>query len=74
MKIVKVDTLAWQKISKCHFLEDIENSLHEVTHTGLEPRQFFLFEISQQIQSLETSKVWAENFLANLHKNLMNKC
>ena len=56
--IVKVDALARQKNSKRHFLKDIENSFHQVTHTGragLEPHHFFLFKISQQIQSLETS-------------------
>ena len=41
--IVKVDTLAQSKISKHHFLKDIENFFHEVTHRGLEPHQFFLF-------------------------------
>ena len=41
--IFKVDALAWQKNSKCHFLEDIENSFHEVTHIGLEPHHFFSF-------------------------------
>ena len=41
--IVKVDPLAWSKISKRHFLKDIKNSFHEVTHIGLEPRQFFSF-------------------------------
>ena len=39
--IVKVDALAWQKNSKQHFLKDIENSFHQVTHIGLEPRQKF---------------------------------
>ena len=59
--IMKMDTLARSKISKCHFSKDIENSFHEATHIGLEPHQFFfLFRISQQIQSLETSKVLAE--------------
>ena len=32
------------KILKCHFLKDIENSFHEVTHIGLEPHQFFSFQ------------------------------
>ena len=35
--IMKVDLLASQKISKCHFLKDIENFFHEVTHIDLEP-------------------------------------
>ena len=43
MDIKKVDALARQKISKCHFLKDIENSFHEVTHIGLEPHQFIFF-------------------------------
>ena len=42
--VVKVDTLAQQKNSKRHFLKDIENSFHEVTHIGLEPHQFFSFQ------------------------------
>jgi len=58
--IVKVDALAWQKNSKCHFFRDIKNSFHEVTHIGLEPHQFFLFKISQQMQLLEASKVSAK--------------
>ena len=56
MDILKVDALAWQKNSKRHFFGDIENSFHEVTHIGLEPHQFFLFQISQQIRLLEASK------------------
>ena len=45
---------------KTLFFGDIENSFHEGTHIGLEPHQFFLFTISQQIQLLEASKVSAE--------------
>ena len=41
--IVKVEALAWQKNSKRHFLKDIENSFHQVTHLGLEPHQIFSF-------------------------------
>ena len=41
--IVKVDALAQWKISKRHFLKDIENSFQEVTPMGLEPHQFFSF-------------------------------
>ena len=41
--IVKVDALARSKISKCHFLKDIENSFQEVTNMGLEPHQIFSF-------------------------------
>ena len=53
----------------------------------LEPRHFFLFEISQQIQSLEAFKVLGEMgrggqgvqkmakiFDSNLHRHVMNKC
>ena len=43
MEIFKVDALARQKNSKRHFLKDIENSYHQVTHIGLEPQQFFSF-------------------------------
>ena len=42
---------------KCHFLRDIENSFHEVTHMGLEPHHLILFKIYQQIQLLETFKI-----------------
>ena len=53
--------LGLAKKFKTPFLKDIESSFHEVTHIGLEPHQFFfLFTISQQIQSLERSKVVAE--------------
>ena len=56
-----MDALARQKISKRHFLEDIENSLYEGTHIGVEPQKiFFLFKISQQIQLIEMSKVFAK--------------
>ena len=45
--IVKVDPLLIQKISKRHFLGDIEKSFQEVTPMGPEPHQFFfLFKIS----------------------------
>ena len=43
LDIVKVDALAWPKISKRHYLKDIENSFHVVTDIGLEPLQFFPF-------------------------------
>ena len=43
MDVLKVDALAQWKISKHHFLKDIENSLHEATHLGLEPHHFFFF-------------------------------
>ena len=60
MDIVKVDLLLVQKISKHHFLRDIEKSFQEVTPMGPEPHHFFLFEIIQQIKFLEASKVSAE--------------
>ena len=41
--IVKLDLLAFQKISKRHFLRDIEKSCQEVTSMGPEPRHFFSF-------------------------------
>ena len=55
--ILKVDAWLVRKNLKCHFSRDIENSFHEVTHMGLEPQHFFIFEISQQIWSLEMFKV-----------------
>ena len=55
-----MDLLLVRKISKRHFLRDIGKSFQEVTPIGQETHRFFLFEISQQIQSLETSKVLAE--------------
>ena len=84
---MKVDALAWSKFWKRHFFRDIQNSFHEVTHIGLEPHLFFLFKVSQQTQSLETSKVLAEMgrgwqagwvmvkiFLSNLHRHVMENC
>ena len=38
--IVKVDLLAFQKISKRHFLRGIEKSFQEVTPIGPEPHIF----------------------------------
>ena len=46
MDIVKVDPLAFQKISKRHFLEDIEKSFQEVTPISPEPHHFFPFQNS----------------------------
>ena len=60
MDIVKVDPLLVRKISKRHFLRDIEKSFQEVTPMGPEPHHFFLFEKSQEIWLLEASKVSAE--------------
>ena len=36
-----LDGRAVQKISKCHFFQDIKNSFHGVTWMGLEPHQNF---------------------------------
>ena len=56
-----MDPQAFQKNQKRHFFRDIEKSFQEVTPIGPEPHKFFfLFEISQQIQSLEASKLLAE--------------
>ena len=55
-----LDTLLVRKISKRHFLKDIKNSFQEVTQIDPEPRHFFLFQISQQIELLQTSKILAE--------------
>ena len=57
---MKVDPLAFQKISKRHFLRDIEKSFQEITPIGPKPHHLFPFQISQQIQSLEAFKVLAE--------------
>ena len=57
---MKMDPLAFRKISKRHFLIDIEKSFQELTPKGPEPHLFFLFKISQQIWSLEASKILAE--------------
>ena len=48
----------FSKISKCHFLRDIEKSFQKVTSIGPEPHHFFLFRISQQIRLREVSKFW----------------
>ena len=55
-----MDLLLVPKILKCHFLRDIEKSFQEVTPIGPELHQIFLFRISQQIRSLEASKVLAK--------------
>ena len=61
MDIVKMDPLAFRKISKRHFLRDIEKSFQEITPMGPEPHQFFfLFKISQQIWWLEAPKILAK--------------
>ena len=62
---MKVDLLLVQKISKHHFLRDIEKSFQEVTPIGLEPHHFFLLKISQQIRLLDAPKVLAETLDAS---------
>ena len=57
---MRVDQQAFQKNQKRHFFRDIEKSFQEVSPIGPEPHQFFLFEISQQIRSLEAFKVSAD--------------
>ena len=62
--IVKMDALAWWKISKHHFIKDIENSFHEVTHIGLKPHQFFSFwniltnTVARAVQSFGQNEPW----------------
>ena len=43
-----------------NFKTGIKKSSQEITPKGSEPHHYFLFRISQQIQSLEASKVWAK--------------
>ena len=59
MDIVKVDPQAFQKNQKRHLFRDIEKPFQEVPPIGPEPQLFFSF-LSQQIPSLEASKVLAE--------------
>ena len=54
---MKVDPQAFQKSQKRHFFRDIEKPFQEVAPIG---PSFFLFRISQQIRSLEASKVSAK--------------
>ena len=65
MDIVKVHPSLVRKISKRHFLRDIEKSFQKDTPMGPEPHHFFLFEIPQQIWLLEASKVLAETLDAS---------
>ena len=69
--IVKVDALAQQKISKCHFFRGIENSFREVTHTiGLEPRQYFSFQnistntVARGLKSFGGNGLWLTGCLS----------
>ena len=77
--IVKVDALAQQKISKCHFFRGIENSFREVTHTiGLEPRQYFSFQnistntVARGVQSFGQNEPWLAGWLTNT-QNFLKK-
>ena len=68
--IVKMDALAWWKISKHHFIKDIENSFHEVTHIGLKPHQFFSFwniltnTVARAVQSFGWNGPWLAGWLS----------
>ena len=61
---MKVDPLLVQKISKRHFLRDIEKSFQEVTPIGLEPHHFFSFEnistnmVARGVQSFGQRGPW----------------
>ena len=71
MDIVKVDLLLVRKISKRHFLRDIEKSFQEVTPIGPEPHQFFSFwnistnTIARGIQSFGRNGPWLAGWLSN---------
>ena len=62
--IIYLDTLLVQKISKCHFLKDIEKSFQEVTPMSPEPRYFFSFlnistnMVARGIQSFGQNGPW----------------
>ena len=68
--ILKMDALAWWKISKHHFIKDIENSFHEVTHIGLKPHQFFSFwniltnTVARTVQSFGWNGPWLAGWLS----------
>ena len=55
-----MDRQAFEKIVKRHFFQDIEISFKWVTGIILKITQFFLFEKSQQMWSLEAFKILAE--------------
>ena len=69
--IVKVDPLLVRKISKCHFLRDIEKSFQEVTPMGPEPHHFFSFwnistnMVAWGIQSFGQNGPWLVGRLSN---------
>ena len=55
-----LDSAVIRKISKRRFFQDIINSFQGATQLGLKPPQFFCFKKSQQKQSLEAFKFWAD--------------
>ena len=71
MDVVKVDLLLVQKISKRHFLRDIEKSFQEVTLMGPEPHHFFSFwnistnMVARGIQSFGRNGPWLAGWLTN---------
>ena len=72
--IVKVDALAWPKISKHHFLKDIEKSSQEATPIGPEPHHFFPFQnistntVTRGVQSFGRNGLWLAGWLSNSQK------
>ena len=59
-----MDSLLIRKISKYHFLRDIEKSYQEVTPIGPEPHHFFSFKnmatnmIARGVQSIGRNGLW----------------
>ena len=47
-----------QKISKCHFFQDIKNSFHWITDIGPEPLHFFFFKKYLNAMSWFIEKLW----------------
>ena len=85
--IVKVDPSLVRKISKRHFLRDIEKSFQEDTPMGPEPQHFSSFwniltnMVARGIQNFGQNGPWlagwlsnGQNFLSNLRKHVINKC
>ena len=71
MDIVKVDLLLVPKISKHHFLRDIEKYLQEDTPMDPEPHQFFSFMnistnmVAGGIQTFGQNGLWLAGRLSN---------
>ena len=62
-----LDSLLVRKLSKGHFLKDIENSFQEVTHIGLEPHQFFLTStntVTRDVESFGQNGPWQAGCLS----------